>query len=159
VDTVAWGFRFGDLRDDVAASYRIGDSVEAAFHGAHPRNRLQEVYSFCDVERLDDVEQWRVVLTDSHWDVRFAWRRVWLSASRSACSWFVRAGSPTSIAGRYRIRHRGYSKALGGTVTQYEGLSSVFTVADDERVDGREPPEQCDARVCATAQGAARKEA
>ncbi|KAJ0392969.1 hypothetical protein ATCC90586_007391 [Pythium insidiosum] len=61
--------------------------------------------------------------------VMMGWARVGAAESKSTCEWNIRAGNPTSVAGRYRIRHRGFSKSLIGSISAYSGVSATFTVA------------------------------
>lgn len=136
LDTPGWGKRFGDVRLDVytSAVYLPGSTVKVEFYGGHPRNEFRAVHSFCDVERQQsDNEEFVTVLTDSHWDVRFLWTRKGLTESKSACHWLIRARATRNarliVPGRYRIRHRGFYKAINGETRPYEGLSSVFHVA------------------------------
>ncbi|KAF1324103.1 Neutral ceramidase, partial [Globisporangium splendens] len=128
-DTVPSGKSFGSIRTNPAASYTIGSTASALFYGAHPKNNLNLVTSFCDVERQVSAGVFETVMTDAHWDVRFRWARDSIADSKSTCEWFIRAGSRTSVAGTYRFRQRGYSKPLIGSITAYEGVSSTFTVA------------------------------
>jgi neutral ceramidase len=130
LDTAGWGKKFGDLREDARPSYALGDTVRVEFRGAHPKNHLDLVESFCDVETQDaSTGKWSTYLRDAHWDVRFEWHRVGVSESRSVCSWYVRKGVVTSVAGTYRIRHRGFSKPLIGPIKPYEGVSATFSLA------------------------------
>ncbi|DBA00071.1 TPA: hypothetical protein N0F65_003737, partial [Lagenidium giganteum] len=128
VDGVPLWKQFGDVRSDVKSSYSIGAVASVVFYGAHPKNRFTEVRSFCDVEKSTAGSGFVTVLTDAHWDVRFLWERTAVSDSKSTCQWYIRAGNPTSTAGRYRIRHRGYYKSLLGDFTYYDGTSAIFTV-------------------------------
>ncbi|CAK4739028.1 unnamed protein product, partial [Aphanomyces euteiches] len=128
-DTYPLGISFGSVRTDVQKSYTIGSSVKASFVGGHPKNRLQLVASFCDVEKFDAATgTYKTFLTDAHWDVRFRWTRLGVSESNSECEWVLRSGSPVSVPGTYRLRHRGYSKPLIGDIKAYEGVSASFTV-------------------------------
>uniref|UniRef100_K3WIZ3 Neutral ceramidase n=1 Tax=Globisporangium ultimum (strain ATCC 200006 / CBS 805.95 / DAOM BR144) TaxID=431595 RepID=K3WIZ3_GLOUD len=128
-DTVPSGKSFGSIRTNPAASYTIGSTASALFYGAHPKNNLNLVTSFCDVERQVSAGVFETVMTDAHWDVRFRWARDSIADSKSTCEWFIRAGSRTSVAGTYRFRQRGYSKPLIGSIKAYEGVSATFIVA------------------------------
>lgn len=128
MDTVPLGKKFGALRSDAQASYAIGSTVSVGFYGAHPKNRLSSVASFCDVEQ-EVNGKFVTVMTDAHWDVRYRWSRKGISESSNVCEWNIRSGSRTSVAGKYRIRHRGYQKPLIGVITTYDGVSSAFQVS------------------------------
>ncbi|DAZ96541.1 TPA: hypothetical protein N0F65_011218 [Lagenidium giganteum] len=127
MDTVPLRKHFGSLRRDVDGPYTVGSTVSASFYGGHPKNRLKQIHSFCDVEKEVGGE-FTTVLTDAHWDVRFHWARKGISESASDCEWYIRANTSTSVAGRYRIRHRGFHKPLVGEIKAYEGFSSRFEV-------------------------------
>ncbi|GLD96668.1 hypothetical protein PINS_up005351 [Pythium insidiosum] len=129
MDAVPIGKSFGDVRAQPQGTYKVGATVWVDFYGGHPKNRLSEVSSFCDVEKETSPGVFSTVLTDAHWDLRFRWARVGVAESKSTCEWFIRAGNPTSVAGRYRIRHRGFSKPLIGSISEYSGVSVVFTIA------------------------------
>ncbi|GAB9474596.1 Neutral ceramidase [Globisporangium polare] len=152
LDTPGWEKSFGDVRLDIytSAVYLPGSTVKVEFYGGHPRNQFRDVHSFCDVEREQNNGSggFETVLTDSHWDVRFLWTRKGLTESKSACHWLIRRaanGSPSPIvAGRYRIRHRGFYKAINGETRPYEGLSSVFHVA----LEPPSPERACVAESC-----------
>lgn len=119
-------FQFGTLRWDAADSYRPGDTVSVGFNGAHPRNRFQDIGSFCDLER-ETSSGFVTVATDADWDIRYKWERMWLTESKSVCEWNIRPGRALSSPGRYRLRHRGFWKD-GRNQYYYEGTSRVFTV-------------------------------
>ncbi|TYZ67856.1 hypothetical protein PybrP1_003287 [[Pythium] brassicae (nom. inval.)] len=127
MDTVPLGKKFGALRSDAQATYPVGATVAVTFYGAHPKNKLSAVASFCDVEQ-EINGNWVTVLTDAHWDVRYRWSRNGISESNSVCEWKIRPGGRSSVAGRYRLRHRGFSKPLIGAISAYEGVSSPFLV-------------------------------
>ncbi|GMF33519.1 unnamed protein product [Phytophthora lilii] len=119
---------FSYVRTQPASSYAVGSVASAVFAGAHPKNALTRVSSFCDVQKLGSNGAYSTVLTDAHWDLRYRWERYLIAESKNTCEWNIRAGGRTSVAGTYRFVHRGYSKSLLGTLTAYEGTSSTFTV-------------------------------
>jgi neutral ceramidase len=118
---------FGSVRANVKSTYSIGETVSVSFAGGHPKNQLQQVKSFCDIEK-ETNGRFTTYMTDSHWDLRYRWFREGAAESRNVCEWHLRPGRPTSTPGRYRIRHRGFSKSLLGQFKAYEGVSSVFEV-------------------------------
>ncbi|KAF0708482.1 Aste57867_6336 [Aphanomyces stellatus] len=123
------GKGFGTVRSDAQASYAVGSSVKVSFVGGHPKNLMQQVHSFCDVEKQDPATgAFSTYLTDAHWDVRFRWTRVATAESNSECEWVLRPGSPVSVTGVYRLRHRGFWKPLIGAIAAYDGVSSSFMV-------------------------------
>jgi len=111
------------------ASYAVGTTASAVFAGAHPKNGLTRIKSFCDLQKLGSGGSFRTVMTDAHWDLRYRWERHLVSQSRNTCEWVIRRGGRASLAGTYRFVHRGYSKALGGELEPYKSVSDTFTVA------------------------------
>ncbi|KAK1931287.1 Neutral ceramidase B [Phytophthora citrophthora] len=120
---------FNSVRTQPSSSYTVGSVASAVFAGAHPKNALTLVSSFCDVQKLSSTGAYTTVLTDAHWDLRYHWERYLIAESKNTCEWNIRIGGRTSVAGTYRFIHRGYSKNLLGTLTAYEGVSNTFTVA------------------------------
>ncbi|KAE9359058.1 Neutral ceramidase [Phytophthora fragariae] len=61
---------------DSLVTFQTGVVVDTAPSGAHPKNALTLVTSFCDVEKLDsDGTAFHTVMTDAHWDLRYHWKR------------------------------------------------------------------------------------
>ncbi|KAE8959669.1 hypothetical protein PF005_g31152, partial [Phytophthora fragariae] len=119
---------FNYVRTQPASSYAVGSVASAVFAGAHPKNALTLVSSFCDVQKLGSSGSYFTVLTDAHWDLRYHWERHLIAESKNTCEWNIRKGGRTSVAGTYRFVHRGYSKSLLGALTTYEGTSNTFTM-------------------------------
>ncbi|KAF1781893.1 Neutral/alkaline non-lysosomal ceramidase, C-terminal [Phytophthora cactorum] len=119
---------FSDVRTQPSSSYAVGSVASAVFAGAHPKNAITLVSSFCDVQKLGSNGVYTTVLTDAHWDLRYHWERYLIAESKNKCEWNIRKGGRTSVAGTYRFVHRGYSKNLLGALTAYEGASNTFTV-------------------------------
>ncbi|ETI42806.1 hypothetical protein F442_12050 [Phytophthora nicotianae P10297] len=129
LDTSPWFKSFSHVRKQPEESYAIGQMASAQFAGAHPKNALTRVSSFCDLQRVDSDDSSPTILTDAHWDLRYRWKRTGISESTNTCEWFIRPGGRASVAGTYRFVHRGYSKQLGGKLKPYEGVSKTFTIA------------------------------
>eukprot|EP00644_Phytophthora_capsici_P000479 jgi/Phyca11/540389/estExt2_Genewise1Plus.C_PHYCAscaffold_40889 len=119
---------FNSVRTQPSSSYVVGSVASVVFAGAHPKNALTLVSSFCDVQKLSSTGTYTTVLTDAHWDLRYHWERYLIAESKNTCEWNIRIGGRTSVAGTYRFVHRGYSKNLLGALTAYEGTSNTFTV-------------------------------
>ncbi|ETP55119.1 hypothetical protein F442_00285 [Phytophthora nicotianae P10297] len=119
---------FSDVRTQPSSSYTVGSVASAIFAGAHPKNALTLVSSFCDVQKLGSNGAYTTVLTDAHWDLRYRWERYLIAESKNTCEWNIRKGGRTSVAGTYRFVHRGYSKHLLVALTAYESTSNTFTV-------------------------------
>ncbi|ETK97162.1 hypothetical protein L915_00262 [Phytophthora nicotianae] len=119
---------FSDVRTQPSSSYTVGSVASTIFAGAHPKNALTLVSSFCDVQKLGSNGAYTTVMTDAHWDLRYRWERYLIAESKNTCEWNIRKGGRTSVAGTYRFVHRGYSKHLLVALTAYESTSNTFTV-------------------------------
>ncbi|KAI0433565.1 Neutral/alkaline nonlysosomal ceramidase [Xylaria sp. FL1042] len=131
---------FGDVVQDVDGSpYQIGEPITVTFVGANPRNDLRLEGSYAVVEKLvsdsgsaaaASPQQWQAVRDDGDWHLVFRWRRVseLLGTSEVAITW--ETVDPWAEAGTYRIRYFGNSKSLGGTITEFEGVSGAFELVD-----------------------------
>ncbi|KAG1687834.1 hypothetical protein DVH05_004565 [Phytophthora capsici] len=128
-DTAPLFRSFTYVRAQPSSSYRIGSVASAVFAGAHPRNGLTTVSSFCDVQKLESNGSYTTVMTDAHWDLRYRWERNLISESKNTCEWNIRSGGRTSVPGTYRFVQRGYSKNLLGKLKPYEATSATFKVA------------------------------
>ncbi|EGZ08153.1 hypothetical protein PHYSODRAFT_339994 [Phytophthora sojae] len=129
MDTPPLFHSFTYVHTQPSSSYTVGSVASAEFAGAHPRNGLTKVSSFCDVEKLGSNGAFTTVMTDAHWVVRYYWERHLVAQSKNTCEWNIRSGGRTSVPGKYRFVHRGYSKSLTGKLTPYVSTSDTFTVA------------------------------
>ena len=119
---------YGDVLTDVKPSYLIGDVVSVTFQGANPRNNLRLEQTYAAVESLDpQTGRWERVRDDSDWSLIFKWRKVSeiLGTSEVDIVWETESWA---AAGQYRIRYYADSKAVGGVITAFEGLSGAFVV-------------------------------
>ncbi|KAL3664424.1 hypothetical protein V7S43_010747 [Phytophthora oleae] len=128
LDTAPLLRSFTYVRTQPSTSYTIGSLASAVFAGAHPRNGLTTISSFCDVQKLGSNGSYATVMTDAHWDLRYRWERNLISESKNTCEWNIRSGGRTSVHGTYRFVHRGYSKNLLGKLKPYEATSNTFKV-------------------------------
>jgi neutral ceramidase len=148
VDTAPFLKSFGDVSVDVKARYLSGQTISARFVGANPRNDFRLGGTFAAVEKYDaDTSVWKQVRRDEDWSLVYAWTRTStvLGTSEVTISWETKwetgAWQETSsfsdphgelmardggLAGRYRLKYYGDAKALGGSVTPFEGTSGEF---------------------------------
>ena len=147
---------FGDETKAPSATYSPGDTITATFVGANPRNNFHPGGTFAAVEQLDSsTNTWTQVRDDWDWSLLYEWKRTStvLGTSTVTISWETkwetgawRPGSSsssastiehedllvtrqqTSLQGRYRIRYYGDAKAIGGSITAFEGTSSEFVI-------------------------------
>jgi len=120
---------FGDVIQDVQRVYRRGAWVEARFVGANPRNNLRLEDTFAAVEKLGvkGSRTWETVRDDSDWSLVFNWRRTSeiFATSEVEIVWEIEAWAEPGV---YRIRYYGDARALGGTITPFEGVTSPFAL-------------------------------
>jgi neutral ceramidase len=148
VDTAPFLKSFGDVTADVKARYLSGQTISARFVGANPRNDFRLGGTFAAVEKYDaDTSVWRQVRNDEDWSLVYEWTRTStvLGTSEVTINWETKwetgAWQDTSgssdphgelmareggLAGRYRLKYYGDAKALGGSVTHFEGISGEF---------------------------------
>lgn len=123
-DDVPWFQSFGSVITQPASSCVRGQTVQAVFWGAHPKNDLETRLGFVDVERLENGG-WVVVAHD--WDptTTYRWARDGVANSKITVTWDS-TGAP---AGTYRLRHRGHWKSgWTGAITAYQGVTNTFLV-------------------------------
>lgn len=141
---------FGDQLQAPKAINSLGDSISATFVGANPRNNFRLGGTFAAVDQFDyDTKMWRQIRDDSDWSLLYEWRRVStvLGTSQVTITWETKwetdAWKSTfdavvnhddlrarrdQLKGLYRIRYKGDSKSLGGTITAFEGTSDEFRI-------------------------------
>ncbi|KAK3900739.1 Neutral/alkaline nonlysosomal ceramidase [Staphylotrichum tortipilum] len=124
--------KFGGVVTDVERVYRRGKVVRAVFVGANPRNNLRLEGTFAAVERLAVLggtgqQAWARVREDADWSLVYNWRRTneILGTSEVEIVWETEDWVEPGV---YRIRYYGDAKSLGGDITAFEGVSSVFSV-------------------------------
>jgi neutral ceramidase len=147
---------FGDQLTAPKATYTAGDSILAKFVGANPRNNFRLDGTFAAVERFDSATSvWTQVRDDSDWSLLYEWKRTStvLGTSEVSVTWetkwetgswrpsggvsgevkephgeLLASRQSGGLAGLYRIKYYGDSKALDGSIKAFEGTSSEFRV-------------------------------
>lgn len=117
---------FGDIKFDVKAKYIPGDRVSATFIGANPRNDLRLEGTYAAIEGFDpETSRWNTVRDDGDWSLVFNWKKISevLGTSEVEIVWEIERWA---MPGRYRVRYFGDWKAIGGTITGFEGVSGEF---------------------------------
>ncbi|KAG5787283.1 hypothetical protein H9Q69_013643 [Fusarium xylarioides] len=127
------GTKFGDVIKDVSKSkFTVGDTINATFVGANPRNNLHLEDTYAAVEKKDG-SKWVQVRTDEDWDLVFEWKRLdgLLGSSEVSITWETGWQDAKDIAsGTYRLSYYGDSKApITGKINAFAGRSSEFTIA------------------------------
>jgi neutral ceramidase len=119
---------YGQVLRDVKLFYAIGDVVSVSFQGANPRNNLHLEQTYAAVEKKDfGTGRWIRVRDDSDWSLIFNWKKVSEALGISEVD-IVWETEEWVEAGQYRIKYYGDSKAVGGTVTTFEGTSGEFVL-------------------------------
>ncbi|KAJ7496273.1 Neutral/alkaline nonlysosomal ceramidase [Mycena galericulata] len=128
-DAAPIGKHFGQTVEDVitTAPYRAGDTVFARFVGANPRNNLRLEGTYLNVDQLVSGS-WEAVKSDSHPSTIYRWKRedTILGTSSVNISWTIESDTAPGI---YRIRYFGDHKPLIGSIAEFVGTSSNFTVS------------------------------
>lgn len=120
---------YGDVKTDVKPAYQIQDTVAVTFIGANPRNNLRLEQTYAAVQKLDPATgKWAQVRDDSDWSVIFNWKKTSeiLGTSDVEIVWETEEWAEV---GQYRVKYYGDSKAVGGKITAFEGVSGVFVLA------------------------------
>ena len=143
---------FGDEVTAPKSTYSEGDTISATFVGANPRNNFRLGGTFAAVDQFDyNTKTWNQIRDDADWSLLYEWKRTStvLGTSEVTISWETKwetgAWQPGSeeetekhnellvkkdqLQGLYRIRYQGDSKALGGSITAFEGTSSEFKIS------------------------------
>lgn len=142
---------FGDVKDDVKAIYFPGDTIEATFVGANPRNEYRLGRTFAAVEQFDyELKSWKRIRDDSDWSLIFEWKRTneLLGTSEVKISWETKWETGVwredgigkndlhgdlftrgiSLQGLYRLVYYGDAKHLDGKIEAFKGLSGEFKI-------------------------------
>ncbi|KIO30028.1 hypothetical protein M407DRAFT_14431 [Tulasnella calospora MUT 4182] len=119
--------KFGDVLEEPSPVYFKGETVQAVFRGANPRNNLRLEETFLAVEQALDDGEWKVVRTDSHPSTTFRWMRTQelLGFSTITITWTIEDSTP---AGDYRIVYYGDAKHLGGNIESFNGTTPTFSI-------------------------------
>ncbi|RMZ76578.1 hypothetical protein DV737_g4746, partial [Chaetothyriales sp. CBS 132003] len=122
--------KFGDCLQSPSASmiHGAGELVSSKFVGANPRNNLRLESTYAAVEKYNPVSDvWTQVRNDSDWYLTFKWNRTstLLATSEVVIEWEIEPGTEPGL---YRLHYYGDSKAIGGDITPFEGLSNTFNV-------------------------------
>lgn len=126
--------KFGDVKEDVHASYNPGTTAAATFHAANPRNDQKIQQTYLTVEQQTNAgADWTVVRTDGDWDTTFEWQAgpsdpldAGISGiSEATISWEIPTGTAPGI---YRLCYFGNNKMISGKIGEFSGCSSNFEV-------------------------------
>ncbi|KAG8791726.1 hypothetical protein FRC12_008258 [Ceratobasidium sp. 428] len=128
-DAAPIGKKFGSVLTDVSTTtpYQRGQTVNAVFQGANPRNNLRLEGTYMTVDQLVGGT-WQTVRTDSHPSTKFGWLRTntALGYSTVTTNWTIESNTQ---AGSYRFTYSGNNKPLIGSISSFTGTSSTFTLS------------------------------
>lgn len=123
-DATPLGKKFGDIKQNASAEYKVGSTVKVEFWGAHPNNHLQTNASYLSVQAKMSGS-WIDIALDRDQSTMFRWKRDGVARSIITVEWTI----PPGIAvGSYRIVHRGHAKT--GSIKPYKGTSREFQVVN-----------------------------
>lgn len=134
-DAVPIGKKFGDVIKDVkSTSIFMGDTVEAQFRSANPRNDLRTNGTFLAVEVLGLDGGWVQVYSDNDLNTEFHWHKPTRldPFSKATVRWAI---GDEEQEGLYRLRHFGNYKTLFGDIYEFEGSSRTFYVKSQKHVE------------------------
>ncbi len=125
-DGPGFGKHYGQVTTDVSSTYTRGAIVSVTFVGANPRNNLRLEGTYTAVEQQNSDGSWTQVRNDENWELVYQWKRTneILGTSDVTITWDTGLTNPSP--GTYRIHYYGDSKAIGGTITPFDGVSGVF---------------------------------
>ncbi|MFT4086740.1 MAG: neutral/alkaline non-lysosomal ceramidase N-terminal domain-containing protein [Gordonia sp. (in: high G+C Gram-positive bacteria)] len=127
-DTPMPGRKYGDVVSAVRSTAKPGDTVAAAFCGAHPANRVRrgrDTAGYFTVERFTG-SGWAVAYDDDHESTEMKWERPGGSESSSkvTVTWRV----PRDASGDYRIRYYGDVRPASGPTREISGATGHIRV-------------------------------
>ncbi len=117
--------KFGNIHKDANDAYQKGDVVHVIFWSGHPRNSLETMQGFLEVQQLKNG-LWTTIAHDWDFNTIYKWERKMLAYSYAHIYWQI----PKDAAkGLYRIKHFGHYKyGWNRKIYDYEGQTKVFKV-------------------------------
>lgn len=123
-----WPFvSFGSVHEQPKEHYQPGDLVHASFWAGHPRNNLETMNGFLQVQRLMPSGEWEVIAHDWDFDTVYRWERIGISYAYGHVYWKI----PQDVnPGIYRLTHTGHYKfGWDQKIYAYEGETNSFIVS------------------------------
>lgn len=122
--------KFGSVHLQPKEQYQQGDLVHVVFWAGHPRNNLETMKGFLEVQILTPEGIWKTIAHDWDFDTIYRWERIGISYAYGHIYWKI---PPNTLAGTYRIIHAGHYKyGWNQKIYAYEGESKPFRVLDIE---------------------------
>ena len=119
--------RFGSVRIQPREEYYPQDLVHVVFWAGHPRNNLETMKGFLEVQILKPDGQWQTIAHDWDFETVYRWERIGIAYAYGHVYWNIPANTPPGV---YRITHSGHYKyGWDQKIYPYEGVSREFRVS------------------------------
>ncbi|HHF0526175.1 TPA: neutral/alkaline ceramidase [Legionella anisa] len=124
-DDVPPTLNFGSVHLEPEEQYQRGELVHVIFWAGHPRNNLETMKGFLEVQRNAGGE-WQTIAHDWDFNTVYRWERIFIAYAYGHVYWKIPADA---IPGTYRIKHLGHYKyGWNQQIYPYEGISKPFKV-------------------------------
>lgn len=118
---------FGSVHIQPQEHYQVGDLVHVAFWAGHPRNNLETMKGFMEIQQLMPNGEWQTIAHDWDFDTVYRWERIGVSYSYGHVYWRIPTDTPSGL---YRITHSGHYKfGWNQTIYPYKGTTHSFNVS------------------------------
>lgn len=118
--------KFGSVHLEPNEQYQPGDLVHVIFWAGHPRNNLETMKGFLEVQTLKPDGEWQTILHDWDFETVYRWERIGIAYAFGHVYWKIPSNTPP---GTYRILHAGHYKyGWNQKIYAYEGESRPFQV-------------------------------
>lgn len=118
---------FGSVHEQPQEEYQPGDIVHVSFWAGHPRNNLETMKGFLEVQHLLPNGEWETIAHDWDFNTVYRWERIGIAYAYGHVYWKIAKNIP---AGTYRIYHSGHYKfGWDQQIYSYEGVSDTFKVS------------------------------
>jgi neutral ceramidase len=128
-DNAPIGSSFGECTTQPNASYHVGDTINATFVGANPRNNLRLEGTFTAIEQQLANGTWVQVRSDKDWGLVYTWTRTntVLGYSSVVVEWETESHT---TPGTYRTVYYGDHKIpVLESIQSFVGYSNSYTIS------------------------------
>lgn len=117
---------FGSVHQQPKPEYQVGEIAHVSFWAGHPRNNLETMKGFLEVQHLLPNGEWETIAHDWDFNTTYRWERIGVSYAYGHVYWKIPNDTPI---GTYRITHSGHYKfGWNQKIYPYEGVSNPFIV-------------------------------
>ena len=118
---------FGSVHLQPNEHYQTGDLVHVIFWVGHPRNNLETMKGFLEVQHLKTDGEWHTIARDWDFETVYRWERIGIAYAYGHVYWKI---PQNTEPGSYRIVHSGHYKyGWNQKIYAYEGTSQTFDVS------------------------------